>query len=428
MTQRVHLRRQFLKSVGALSAVGLPWHSWAQSTKPVVIGLAVTQSGPVGVADHADFWYGAKLAVKEVNAAGGVKGRPLELKVVDMDLLTPEGTQSAIRKLIDAKVNAIMSAFYVVKPAAAEAGAGYKAPFLHGSASIDMEEMLLKNPKRYGHMFQTAPAETYYGYGFAKYLEELEAGGVWKPTNKKVHLIREDLAYAKIITRVAEEQIKKRGKYQVAKISDVQFQVSDWGPTIQELHKVGAGVIMVNHAIASDLAAFAKQFAANPVPGALVYLQYAPSQPEFLTLAGPAAEGFIWGSLAGVLADKKGMAFRDKYRAEYLAKGGVMGMAYTGNGYDVVNMMAQIWSTTDADNFDAVSAQLRKTKYRGVNGMYNFTSPKQSVKAYPEETANLEDGMPQQFVQIQNGQNRIIGFNAVKEAVFRPLNLQNVRM
>lgn len=422
MTAESTSRRSTLKAIGtvALTALAGSASSLAHAqNKPIVIGMPIAQSGPAGVADHVGFWSAAKLAVKDINDAGGVKGRLIELKVVDMDLLTPEGTQAAVRRLIDAKVNAIVSPFYVVGAAAAEAGAGYKAPFLHGSASSEMENLVLKNPVRYGHMFQTVPVEVLYGSGFAVFLEDLKASGTWKPINNKVHIIREDLAYAKNITKSAEAQLKARGKFDVVKVTDVQLQVSDWGPAIQELHATGAGVIMVNHAIAADLAAFSKQYAANPVRGALVYLQYGPSQPEYLTLAGPAAEGFVWSSLAGVLADQQGQAYREKYRSAVLPKGGTMGMAYTGNGNDVVRMLADAWTRADADNFPAVVAELRKTRYRGVNGVYNFDSAKQSTLSYPQETSKLEEGMPHLFYQVQGGQHRIIRPNAVKEVAFR---------
>jgi len=50
---------------------------------------------------------GAQLAVERINAEGGIAGRPLELLVRD-DLGTPEGAQTADRKLIDAGVVAII--------------------------------------------------------------------------------------------------------------------------------------------------------------------------------------------------------------------------------------------------------------------------------------------------------------------------------
>ena len=43
-------------------------------------------------------------------------GRPIELKVFDIDIMTPEGTQAAFRKIVDAKVHAIASPFAIKDP------------------------------------------------------------------------------------------------------------------------------------------------------------------------------------------------------------------------------------------------------------------------------------------------------------------------
>jgi branched-chain amino acid transport system substrate-binding protein len=187
---------------------------------------------------------------------------------------------------------------------------------------------------------------------------------------------------------------------------------------IQDLKKTGAGILMINHWVAAELAAFSKAFAANPVPGALVYLQYGPSQPEYLTLGGAAAEGFVWGTVYGVYADKQGQAFRDKYKAEYLSKGGVMGMVYTGGGYDTVKILAEAWKKADPDKFDEVNDTLRKLTYRGVNGFYRFDNPFQAPLHYPLETQKLEEGVAHLFFQVQGGQHRIISPDVLKEVAF----------
>jgi branched-chain amino acid transport system substrate-binding protein len=408
-----------LAAAAATLATGLPTAALAQA-KPIVVGLPIAQSGPAGVADHADYLNGAKLAVKELNAAGGVKGRLIELKVFDIDIMTPEGTQAAFRKMADAKVAAIASPFTIIPIPAMEAVANYKAPYLHGNTSIASLEHVRKNPKKFAHVYQVDPAETFYGAGFPIFLEQLQAAGTWKPVNNKVHIVTEQLAYTQTITKTAQEAFKKRGKYEVVKVTDIQFPVQDWGPVLQDIKKTGAGILMINHWVAAELAAFAKQFAANPLPGALVYLQYGPSQPEFLTLAGPAAEGMVWGTVYGVYADKPGQAFRDKYKAEYLSKGGVMGMVYTGGGYDTVQLLAKAWGQAAPEKFDDVNAVLHKLTYRGVNGFYRFDNANQAPLHYPLETAKLEEGIGHLFFQVQGGAHRIIAPDALKELSFKP--------
>lgn len=416
-------RRQTMASLAALAgSAALPAVAQAQA-KPIVIGLPIAKSGPAGVADHADYLNGAKLAAKQINAAGGVKtaagARMLELRDFDIDIMTPEGTQATFRKMVDAKVHAIASPFVIIPIPAMEAVANYKAPYLNGNTSVAAMEHRKKFDKKFAHVFHLDPPETFYGAGFPIFLEQLQASGAWKPANNKVHIVTEQLAYTQTITKSAEEHFKKRGKFDVVKVTQIQFPVQDWGPVLQEIKKTGAGVLMINHWVAAELAAFSKAFAANPLPGALVYLQYGPSQPEYLGLAGPAAEGFIWGTVYGAYADKQGQAFRQAYQAEFVKPGQTMGMVYTGGGYDTVQLLAKAWGSADPDKFDQVNDTLRKMTYRGVNGFYRFDNPYQAPLHYPLETPKLDDGIAHLFFQVQGGQHRIISPDALKEVAFK---------
>lgn len=411
-------RRDFLAGASALPlAASLGRARAADPTgKPIVIGLPLARSGPAGVADHQDHWNGSILAVEEINAAGGVLGRPLELKVVDTDIMTPEGTQAAFRKLAELKVHAVSSPFAIIPVPAMEAMAGHKAPYLNGNTSEAAVDVVRKNPQKFSHIFQGDPSEIWYGIAFPPMLEALQASGAWTPTNNKVHIITEQLAYTQTITKYTVEALKK-SKFQLAKVTDIQFPVQDWGPVVQDIKKTGAGVVMVNHWVAAEFASFCQTFAANPAKGALVYLQYGPSQPEFLQLAGKAAEGFIWSTVTGVYADDKGSAFRAKYRKRFP---GVMGLAYTGMGYDYVQYLAQAWKAVgDPDKYKEVCDWLRKTPYRGVNGVYAMGNPGQEGTQYPLQTADLNKGMAQLYLQVQGGEHKIIGPDKLKESSFR---------
>ena len=102
----------------------------APTGEPIVIGAPFAQSGPAGIADHKDCWNGTDLAIEEINNAGGVNGRPLELSVTDIDILTPEGITAAFQKLAAEKVSAIQSAFVIIPPPALDAAAAYGAPYM----------------------------------------------------------------------------------------------------------------------------------------------------------------------------------------------------------------------------------------------------------------------------------------------------------
>lgn len=54
----------------------------AQNAKPIVIGAAIAQSGFIAPYD-ADPTRAAQIAIEEINAKGGVLGRPLKLEIRD---------------------------------------------------------------------------------------------------------------------------------------------------------------------------------------------------------------------------------------------------------------------------------------------------------------------------------------------------------
>ena len=82
------------------------------------------------ITDHLN---GTKLAVEEINAAGGVLGREIELFVPDVDKLSPESCRQAIAACIDKKVHAISNAFLFAPIPAMDESAKYKAPYLQGN-------------------------------------------------------------------------------------------------------------------------------------------------------------------------------------------------------------------------------------------------------------------------------------------------------
>lgn len=413
-------RRGVVKAMAATAAApllspALAMPAIAKSNPPIRVGLSVAQSGQVGVGDHADYHKGAMLAQKEINAAGGVRGRQIEFQVFDIDLLSPEGTEATFRAIVGAKPQAIGTAFSVIGRPMLQGLGDYKAPLLHGSTQQNIIDMVKANPVRYSQVFQVDPPEVYYGLMFPRFLEELAADGVWKPINNKVHIVREQSAYNQTIAKYTAEALKK-SKFELARITDVISPVQDWGPVVEQLKNEGAGVIMIDHWVAAEEAAFCQAFVKNPVKGALVYLQYGPSQSEFLGLAGKAAEGFVWATVLGVYDDKQGAAFRRKFRATYP---GTMGLCYTGSAYDTIHFLKEAWMAVEPEDFKGVAEYVRTHIYRGVDGAINMNNDYQAAIQYPLQTTSLDKGMATPYFQIQNLQPKIIQPDVLAQSKFR---------
>jgi branched-chain amino acid transport system substrate-binding protein len=157
--------------------------------------------------------------------------------------------------------------------------------------------------------------------------------------------------------------------------------------------------------LAPDLAAFTKQFAANPTPS-LLYEQFGPSTPEYLDLAGEAANGVLWSTDIGVLPDEIGTAFRERYDSKYSPK---MGFSTAGAIYDqVMSWAAAVGRVGDPDDYPAVVKQIQSGIYRGIVGTSRYFEGDNEGVPYPPETPDPSLGMPLLTFQIQDMQQVVI--------------------
>jgi branched-chain amino acid transport system substrate-binding protein len=120
------------------------------------------------------------------------------------------------------KVHAIASAFVLIPQPAMDAAAATKVPYLHGNTSLSSLELVKSNPAKYHNVFQIDSAETWYGYGFVRYLDKIVASGSWKPKNNKIHIVQEQIAYTQVISKSLQQAIaESKGTWSVGAITDI---------------------------------------------------------------------------------------------------------------------------------------------------------------------------------------------------------------
>ena len=74
--------KKFAAAIAATAAIGLLQPAIAQDKDPIIIGAAIALSGIAAPFD-GDPSRAAEIAVSEINAAGGVLGRPLKIIYAD---------------------------------------------------------------------------------------------------------------------------------------------------------------------------------------------------------------------------------------------------------------------------------------------------------------------------------------------------------
>src|SRR5215475_8336353 len=99
-------RRRLLQAAAASLVAALPFSSGALAAEPIKIGLVTALSGQSARAGEA-ITRGATIAIEEINAKGGVLGRPLELVRRD-DESNPAKGLTAARELIQREKVAIL--------------------------------------------------------------------------------------------------------------------------------------------------------------------------------------------------------------------------------------------------------------------------------------------------------------------------------
>ena len=158
------MRRLVLLLLAAI--LSLTACSGGSSRGPVVIGLA----GPFSQARGVSMQHAAELAVKEINARGGIRGRPLTLRVMD-DSARPEvAIRIAQRLADDPAVVAVVG--HLTSSASLAAGRVYgeaRRPLVMISPSASSPDLSGVNP----YMFRVCPSDLSHGAQLARYARQL---------------------------------------------------------------------------------------------------------------------------------------------------------------------------------------------------------------------------------------------------------------
>jgi branched-chain amino acid transport system substrate-binding protein len=371
--------------------------------------IPVGQAAPLtdfAAADGVEFKNGLTLACEEINAAGGILGRPLEPYFEDTKQMGDATNVQAVQRLIDRhSVHAVLNGYNVGSGAAvqdviADAGIIY----VHYDTTIGHNNLIKSNPERYFGSFMGDPAEYWYGPGFLKFVQGLEQNGEYKRANNKMAVILSAGVYAANIANAVKDTAKDYG-WEISLFETVNVPISEWGPVLAKIRQDPPAVICITHFYPADLAQFAIQFAPNPTPS-LVYMQYGPSLPAFREIGKEATNGMLYATLIGCLQDEIGTAFEKRYKAKFGPNAGHDSCAQSYDG-------AMVWATAAAlaggsgepDNAEQnrkVADRMRSMIHRGVTGTTRFDPAVQAAYTFPTQTNDPSLGMPHQFLQIQD--------------------------
>lgn len=145
---------------------------------PLLIGLPLPLNGP-GSADAAEMINGATLALREINARGGVNGRELRILTANYNVLSPESVKAACEQFIHNEVDAISAGYTSAETAVHNMIGAYGAPYLHSATMESVVNNVRHSPTRLGNIFQVCASDVKYGPGLARFILSLEDSGTW---------------------------------------------------------------------------------------------------------------------------------------------------------------------------------------------------------------------------------------------------------
>jgi len=415
-TQRQVTRRSVLSgaagAVGGLVVGGLAGNalgpkastSGGAGSRGSIKVVGIYPISGVVAADGKEMSNGVKMAVDEINARGGLIGYHLDyVEIDDKDSNTDQITSAFNRAVSVEKADVIFSGYHLASGPEFDIVANAGILYYNVNTRLAWLQRYTGNPSKYWGSFQADPTEAWYGQGFAFWVDSALKQGLLNVSAKTCSIISGQSAYGTVIASGFETQIKQLGWTVVTKDGITEGSVPDWGPVLSKVKQAAPSVLFTSDFLTSDDAAMAKAWAATPTK-TLLYQQYGPSVPEYLSLAGGAANGIVWATVLGLIPDRIGNDFRSRYAAKY---GAQPGWANAGGCFDQVNVWAAaVAAAGDPKNYKAVAKATESVIWRGTTGSISFEN--HTGRQFPAQTADASLGQPHIIVQIQDGVQKVV--------------------
>jgi branched-chain amino acid transport system substrate-binding protein len=368
----------------------------------ISVGAGIPVTGAFA-GDGEDMLRGLQLGVEELNGNGGVAGRQIELVQLDTKEQQAEVMASAMRKFVSDEVAAIFTPFTTYESSEYDIVGQAGIPMFHVNTFQGNLDYVKDNG--YNNIYEGCPSEIWYGPGFIVAVEDLIDSGRWQPPAESTAVVTSNDPYSLSIAQEFRDEMERRG-WETSVFEEFTIPQADWGPVLLKIRQASPGIIFFSDYTASDEASFMKQFQQSPTES-LVYQQYAPSVPEYLELAGDAANGVIWSTVIGSITDDEiGRAFVKAYENQH---GEAPGLSNAGAQYDLVRLWAQAAALAgDPYDFDQVNENLQNMVFRGVSGAFRFQPGELAPYPYPDEIPDPSIGMPHLTFQIQDQQQVLI--------------------
>jgi branched-chain amino acid transport system substrate-binding protein len=330
---------------------------------PILLGLVDEVTGPQAEAGVLTA-QGVKLAVEEINAAGGVLGRMFELRIEDNASANPT-TVLAYTKLAEAGVVAVIGPLRSTQvQAASPTIAKSKIPAMIGGSDPSLTRV--NNP----WIFRVRPNDLYSSKVMAEF-------GVKELKKKKWAIVHSTDTFGTGGKNALVEALKAQGVEPVM-IEGYTNNSQDFTPVILQIKKAGADIIGSYMTNSPDVGIFAKQLRQLGINAEWIGSTSVVTDTA-RKLAGDALYGVYSVSDFVIEANDEARSYGKRYKAKYGADPDL----YSAWAYGGVYLLKAAIEKAKSTEAEAVRTAMLSIKgLKGVEGTYNFDPNGDGVHGY----------------------------------------------
>ncbi|MBB3642238.1 ABC transporter substrate-binding protein [Variovorax atrisoli] len=317
-----------------------------------LIGVSLPQTGPKALVGR-NFKQGVELAVAEINAAGGVLGKPLEVVFEDDQGDNPNGAINAVNKLMQvSKVPVMIGPHYsVTQMATQKTYCNGKVVSLTGGTSVAITH------SGCNYVIRTRSDDDVQAKALIAYAQkELKAG-----EKTAIFYANDDFGksgQARVVAQMASLGLKP------VAVESHNPSDKDYSAQLAKLQKAGAELVIL-WAHDTDAALILRQAKQFGLPfkfaGAVL------SEEAFLKLAGSAAEGSMSASyFVPTDPNPAVQAFVKKYEAKYRMAPDVWSATY----YDATILAARAINEARSPDVEKIREAFSRVSYSGLLADY----------------------------------------------------------
>lgn len=349
-------------SILLATVAGLCACSRSAGKDPIKIGVIGEESSVAG----ASLTKAALLAADEINAQGGVNGRPVEVITYDNHSSAAEGVRAFQRAASDDKVVAVIGSYLSEVALAIEPwSARMRVPFITpGASSSEIPKRVHDDYEHNKFTFQGTTMSEDIAQSVCDFSHDILVNQFHL---KKTVMMSEDAAWTKPLDARYTDCLPKAG---LEVLDHIRFNpdTTDFTPIFNQIERQRPDVIItgISHVGVQPTVQWHDQQVPIPMAGQSSQA----TNGTFWKDTNGATEGVITRSTAapGVALTSKTGAFADAYAKRYGQPPAYCG--YT--SYDMVYVIAEAIKRAASTDSDRLVDELEKTDYVGTSGRLQF--------------------------------------------------------